>query len=851
MIPPKYKFYSGKALNLTMTIGAYINSSTGAFGYNSANHVTSNKVSVSTKAIYVNYSPADDKLSSTVYAESLNLHMYKDNGTTYLGRIAIDKAKLCTLNEGTTSIVLEFIGYNESIQQAHKSLAKTGFSEIYEANEVIPHYKELSKKYTKESEQEFFRISLEGKITLHGDGYEIIKNANLNNTFIFLVEKLNAQSSTWYEYFKGQFNKTDCKFDHEKKKCELKLTALDRYNKLLEGYDNTYDLIKLTPEITKIDMYKRALIQVYIRGANSISNFFGGTYWEDDVNEAIDSFEDLTEKYHFAYIKAGNEFYIRNAGIAAVNGVYAGTNGVWNQWNGYTCYVDTEDLDPALGCFIYIKRNSDNTILYKSDSRSWFSGIHSNNIFIAGEAIIMVNVNDDTDKFNIQSPFLYHIYQRLLCDIDTVTDSEGTKATYNIPVDDFVTDNRNYRKCIGLTGGYFFCTSRTVTEPTKYGLNDYGEYFTNQFIPFTAGLGRPLPICKSTWANASLWYVYQDLTYELWEQQLRKKYTLNDSFSICAVIKALLKKIDPTIRHEATAEYSNFLYGTTNPLGANRFYVFITQKTNILKSQYDQTAQKAEVTFEDIAKMLRDCFRCYLYIENNKLKIEHISYFMNGGSYTSNANVQLDFTKLNDMFNKKLTAYFQSEVEYDKSELNSRYEFNWMDDATELFGQVTIDVNANYVQKDKKEEVNVSKFSSDVDFMLFNPSNFSSDGFALLCAVKNGSKYELPMITSSMTDDSGDTYDFISQNWYASWAYLASSFYMYDMPAYNIDMNVNRNVYVQRIKKCMKHTIEFPIAEDLDELKLVKTSFGNGKIDEYTINLDTRMAKVNLMYEPQ
>ena len=71
-------------------------------------------------------------------------------------------------------------------------------------------------------------------------------------------------------------------------------------------------------------------------------------------------------------------------------------------------------------------------------------------------------------------------------------------------------------------------------------------------------------------------------------------------------------------------------------------------------------------------KMLRDCFRCYWYIEDNKLKIEHISFFMNGGSYNYSAQTQLDFTKLKDQFNKKLTAYFQSEIEFDKSELNQR-----------------------------------------------------------------------------------------------------------------------------------------------------------------------------------
>ena len=172
-------------------------------------------------------------------------------------------------------------------------------------------------------------------------------------------------------------------------------------------------------------------------------------------------------------------------------------------------------------------------------------------------------------------------------------------------------------------------------------MNDYGEYFTNNFISPTTGVGRSLPINRSFWANASLWYVY-DYWYEYFEEGLRKQYTLKDSYSVGAVIKALLKQIDPSITHEETAEYSRFLYDSSVPISMARFYPHITPKTNILKGDYDQAAQKAEITFEELMNMLRDCFRCYWYIEDGKFKVEHISFFMNGGSYSYQTNYQLD-----------------------------------------------------------------------------------------------------------------------------------------------------------------------------------------------------------------
>ena len=842
MIPPKYNFYIGKLsttylsqdTDIDRNGNIYHNASSGIYASPYKNSLETGK------QIFFNLISYYDYNAIFFYDKNQNFISSKT--------LASVNNEIITPPSNAKYWAVRFTSLDTNF------VAKKDTNFIYFVESVEPHFKDLNKKYAKESGQEFFRISMDGKINLFGDAYEIVKQSSLEDQLIFIIDKYNRTSKKWIEYYKGEFNKTDCKFDHDKKKCELKTTAIDDYTEVMNKYENTYDLIKLAPEISKINLHKRSLMQVYVRGANSITNFFGGTYWEDDVNESIDDNAALINNFYFSYIKSGNEFYIGNSNEAGVNGVYAGTNGYYSNWNGYTCYLEKNpDAQPPftdVSYFIMIKRNSDNKVLYKSETAVNIDDRDYTNDKHLRYTSKLIDVENAKNSCTISNLFTYRIYRRLLCDVDTVEDSEGVKNTYDLPSDDFVTDNRNYKKCIGLKGGLFFCTSRAVDEPTKYGLNDYGQYFTNQFIPSSTGLGRPLPISKNSWANASLWYVY-DSFYEYFEEKLRKQYVLKDSYSIGAAIKAILKKIDPTLSHEPTAEYSQFLYGTTNPLGLARFYVYITQKTNILKGDYDQPAQKAETSLEELMKMLRDCFRCYWYIEDNKFKIEHVYFFMNGGSYSSRSSYQLDFTKLTDQFNKKLSSYFQSEVEFEKSDLNQRYEFAWMDDVTDLFGGVTIDVKSNYIQKDKTEEINIGQFSSDVDYMLFNPTNFSEDGFALLCPVKNGSLLELPILTiDGLINENGDSYKAIAQNWYASWIYL-QNMYMWDMPASNLESNVIGNIYARDIKKCMKHTIEFPTEEDLDELELIKTSFGNGKIDEMSINVNTRQAKINLLYRPQ
>ena len=865
MVLPKYNFYVGfHKYGFIVNSGYDINKDTGDY-YVNENIIASSTIDVKKQCNYI-YFDAIQGQASSFYNCGL---YYYDKDNNYIGYYTYNQ-RLNSGNIGDAvghSIVkipdnTAYIAYTYAKDDSDfKESINNTRSPIYELKLIVPHYKELSKKYAKENGQEFFRESLDGKLNVFGDDYEFINGFSLEDSGAFIIEKYDENSikpRRYSVYYKGEFNKTDCKFDRSKKLCELKTTAIDNYTNVLNNYENTYDLIKLAPEIEKINMSMRPLIQVYARGASSISNFLGGTYWETDTSEVVDDHSRLVNDLHFSFIRACNEMYVRGSSIKGLEGIYAGTRGDYvGESNYYHIYTDISESFAGFAR-IQIKRISDEKVMFESEKQikvsyaSDISEIGHDTIYIPSDVgdIQMIPVAEGLTEYPvICNVFAYVLYRRILLNVDSVEDSEGIKNTYDIPAND-ISDNSNYKKCIGLSGyALIYCKAVYSSVPTRYGLNDYGVYFTNKFIPSTAGIGRPMPICRSQWVNVSIWYVY-DTGYYALEEKLRSNIILKNSYSIASVIKVLLNRIDSSIRHEATSEYSRFLYDENVPINMNRFYVYITQKTNILKGQYDQPAQKAEISFSDVMKMLRDCFRCYWYIENNKLKIEHISFFMNGGSYLDNNAIQLDITKLTDQFNKKSASYFQSEIEYDKSELNSRYEFGWMDNSTEAFGGITIDVNSNYVQKDKNEEINISRFSSDVDYMLLNPSDFSEDGFALLCPVKNNSVYTLPIVESTLIDEDNNNYKIVAQNWYASWPYLLR-FYMYDMPARNIECNALDSLTVSGIKLCMEHSIEVPIKEDLDEKKLIKTTVGNGKIDEYSVNVDTRMAKIKLVYQPQ
>ncbi len=257
-------------------------------------------------------------------------------------------------------------------------------------------------------------------------------------------------------------------------------------------------------------------------------------------------------------------------------------------------------------------RNSDDAVMFRFTGSGYFS--------IPYDAdITMTAINPDasgTLTFNLTE---FEIYSRLLTDSETVLGL----STSELPDEDIVSYNRNYQRAIGYAIDSTLITANTQVDPTEYGLANNGEYFVE---PYFLGIGKVWPIAKSTWANSSIWFentVYEEIA----EESGRKAYTFSDGAMISEVIKVLLAEIDSTLSHDGTNEYSEFLYGDTNPITGNAFRVLITQKTNITSGEYDTPAQTAPITLSDVFTMLKNTFNVYWYIEDSKLKFEHISFF--------------------------------------------------------------------------------------------------------------------------------------------------------------------------------------------------------------------------------
>lgn len=631
---------------------------------------------------------------------------------------------------------------------------------VYLQKEVNPNYKDdLAKEYALETNQRFYRPKLSGKISFVGVDYDYLAQMAFETEFILTIYKSDDGGVTWSEYYTGKFMKTDCEWSDDDRKCTVQPDTLDEYNDVLAGLEKEYNLIPLAPAITRLSMKKRPLIQVYLPGDSVVSCFLGGLYWEQDAN-AVSDRNALVNTYHFALCNMLKEMNVtpNSTGDATMKGLYAGRMTLEDDNftgtlspdsnNGYYIRVTQVYIRPFFSyAQIDFVRRSDGVVLYRYVKQ--FSG---NEVWDNAEfTMTAVSGSGATGTLTVEMA-TYNVYVRYLLDVEQILGLN----TYPIPADDIVDNNRNYRYSIGYAIDVAYISNQTTNTPTEYGLADNGGYFTP---PYSIWNQKYYPIARSTWRYASIWFGFAIMD-SIIEVEGRKEYTLRDTYPLYSVISVLLKQFAPGITHDGTPEYSQFLYGANNPITYTAFRLLLTQKTNIKYSYYDQPAQKAPITLQQVTNMLRDCFRCFWYIEDGKFKIEHIQWFRNGGQYGYNQIVDYDLTTLLNPRNRKTWGFASSAWSFDKVDMPERYQFAWMDDCTRAFEGFPIEVLSKYVTAGKIEDVNVSNFNADIDYMLLNPSNVSDDGFALFAALPSFQSYNQTTQESTLYWQ-GKKYDFL------------------------------------------------------------------------------------------
>lgn len=589
-----------------------------------------------------------------------------------------------------------------------------------DSRDCAPLYGEsLAKVYSKPRDEQHYRSSLSGALKFIGSDFDYINDKPLLTEFKLYILQGHITK------FAGKFSKYNCVFDPDNRSVEVKPEPLDQYTNLLKGAGKEYNLIKLLPEKSEIEIRRRPLIQLYIPGSKVVSCFVAGTYWEQEVISPVSSESDLVDKYRFALDQHINRITVTGSSTPDLAGDYDTTDGITFTSGNNTIVATKGEFATRVGIILTVKYSirASGVEQYVTEL---YNGVPNSGRYYEGEIVFIDPSTKEPGPLSAFNNDL-KVYARYMVDVMQVLGVD----THELPSPDILADNRNYNRVVGYQMGGIIISRETQTDPTEYGKSDTGEYFKEYLIAPSAGGGKCYPVGRSGWGFASTWFAFP-FGNELLEDAGTSWYTLKDGTRISDVIKALLKKIDPTITHEATEEYSKFLYAETNPVSFAHFRLALTAKSNILAGEYDRPAERAPITLESIFKMLKDTCQCYWFIdENNKLRIEHISYFKRGGAYMG-LNISVDLTTLIEPRTRKPWGFAANKYEFIKADMPEQIRFSWADEVTAAFEGSPIEIDSPLTQDGLITDINPGPFTSDIDYMLMNPQGINPDGFALM-----------------------------------------------------------------------------------------------------------------------
>lgn len=671
----------------------------------------------------------------------------------------------------------------------------------------------LAMRWRREEGRQFFRRTLEGELTFNGADFAWIMSISFDEKITLVI---NYKGS---EYWIGSFHRADGTVNVSSQTFRVSPLADDGYEGILSMLDNEYNLTELPISTEKITYDIRPMVQMaVVRAENTeritsattgkVSCFIGSVGWDAEIDAR--NVGELTSQYHFQALERYACVYVPEIVTGIGDTFIAGVVNIDLQ--GYF-HLNMSDEGHTFN--ITVTDNS-NYIALAIDGVNAYGG------FPGSTASKFPGAPADYPNTIVFLMDEYYAMARLL------TNKENSANSDALPDD---LNPRNYKYCRPLNeSSLAFASSIKSSTPTPYGQYKDGIYYAG--VPSVAGAFQPL--ARDSWGLLSWWFPINGLS-DLIDVVERTSVTLRDAYTLQGVIQAILDAGGSGLVFDNQS--SRFFFGDRPIIGAVLDF-FLTAKTNVKVSSYTIAAKKVPITLGGLLDVLEKIFRVFWYIEDGRLHIEHIRYFMQGGSYTSIPDVGIDLTEAVSK-NGKMWAFGQDEYKWDKLSMPERYEFGWMDEVSTLFKGLPMEMLGGFVEKGKVDKFDVTNMTTDIDTILGNPADISDDGLVMFACRQGAVAYY------AYQDQHGNLN--MLQNGYLSFAFL-QELYAYDLPCETYKIG-DRTMSAIGVKRNRTQSVVFPAENDIDVQQLIRTRVGDGQIDELSINLSSRRAQATLKFE--
>lgn len=718
------------------------------------------------------------------------------------------------------------------------------------------------KEFTLYEDQVFFRETFSKGFTIYGDQYIPIKNAAVEAEFIMQVQRLTSTNPvTWEVFYEGYFTKFDVEyFDDVYNRAEgIKLIPNDVYRKVLEGWDKEINLIDLGVEKETISYKRYAILQLYIRGVNTakLVNYSKGNIWESDQDFRLSHYELLDDKFqYFGDGELGGPGDIADEAMRSNTILLFGDTTALTfpdavgtyEWTsdgdiGGTLY---RDYDKVGGGTFFIRYITDTGLIQLKPIGGGDTYMIGTDYGFSASGNIISFFNNDDYPGEIIHMVIFDTYIRLLCDAA----STAPIPTDALPAEPAVPAFGRKRYRTGLTFSDVLFSMNYDHTPTD---NGYGIVISPPALQFTgdyyhpSGATKRWPIAKNFWHDMSMWLTTitgVPLSTEDLMDEVAQTIQMPDAYSLQKVLRAVFKKLDTNILHEAeTSAYSNFLYSDINPLsGVAQGTYYLTAKSNITKPNYDKGATKVLIKPKELLRSLRLMFFELMFdvLPNKTLRLEHRYFYDQGGTYAAAGLVGLNLNTQQEPHVKKPWEFDFSKYSFDKQNIKGRIRRKWMDTVSDFFEGEPIEILSVQANKEESDDEPVPIITTDLNYIDTNPETIRNEGLCMFEVVA-GAVVE-PLVYN---EDLGDYVPI--QNGNLSFTTLAANFARFYMPARQVNIN-GQNVTAVAVWRQKKQNVEFDYPNDFDKQLLVRTTLGKGKIEKASHNLGSDKVTLTLKH---
>ena len=686
----------------------------------------------------------------------------------------------------------------------------------------------------------FYRKKLTGdQLVFCNSNYEAIYSRPATTKFTINISLLNP-FGIYETDFVGVFYRRDCDFDDDAKQVSVQPEPLDQYKLILEGMDKEYNIPELGIPTVEVDYWVQPIFQLYSvvggQGSSKIINIYGGLNYESEVPNPVGPILDpLIDDYKFGalgnlLVLGGPVFdpvvpteYINEPGVFFPEQKFISKDGTHRiEYNTGTGYFNLKEISSGSTLYEYPPPGS----LVNGQFTSLTSG-----------AILSSNIA--------------FFYGRLL----TANTSVNGDPTEALPEEDILPRSNVYAYSLplGVTGfgesivgtiweDVMVASFNNSEDPDKYGkVADDSLYFVGNYFNTPTTGEVYYPILNSLWTNSSFWFKYTD-DVKFIEEGGAKSVTVKNAYRLFDVLSAMITQLDPTISVPQEASNSDFFFGDSNPIRQAGLTPIIIPKSNVILGDYNYPATRAPLKLQEVSDLLYGFHKCKWYIDALELYVEHEEYFNRGGSYTTNV-IGVDLTTLVEPKTSLPWSYKTAKWKYAKQKLPGQIRFAWMEPTAQPFDGHPIDMLDEQADKANIQDINLSRFSADLNFMQLFPEKVSLDGFAFVEAELVSERYTVPIVSMEY----GATPNYKVQNGYASLIYAHETYWKYLLPTSAVNVNLAVDTALSVIRPRVQE-IEIPsdLLQGVNLMQLIRNTLGDGKIQKVVDNTDGTGTKVTI-----